>query len=55
MNPPALSVITTTFNAAATIEQAILCVAKQSFRPVEHWIIDGLSTENTVSIVKSYQ
>jgi len=55
MNPPALSVITTTFNAAATIEQAILCVAKQSFRPVEHWIIDGLSTDNTVSIVKSYQ
>jgi len=55
MNRPTISIITPTYNASASIEKAILCVANQSYRPIEHLIIDGLSTDDTVSIVKSYQ
>jgi len=54
-NRPKISVITTTYNASATIEQALLTVANQRYEPLEHLIIDGLSEDNTVSIVEKYQ
>ncbi|SFE88941.1 glycosyltransferase family 2 protein [Thermoflexibacter ruber] len=53
-NSPFISVITPTFNAAQTLIACIESVASQTYPYFEHWIIDGLSTDNTMEIVKEY-
>lgn len=52
---PKISVITPTLNSAAIIGDAVLSVANQSYKNIEHLIIDGLSTDGTIDIVKGYQ
>jgi glycosyltransferase involved in cell wall biosynthesis len=51
---PKISIITPTFNAAATIAACIESVATQTYPNKEHWIIDGLSTDDTMTIVRRY-
>jgi glycosyltransferase involved in cell wall biosynthesis len=46
-----ISVITAVYNGAETIEDTINSVAGQTYSNVEHIIIDGLSTDDTMSIV----
>lgn len=46
-----ISIITATYNAAATVADCLQSVASQTV-PVEHIIIDGLSTDNTIEIVQ---
>ena len=48
-----ISIITATFNASKTIECCLESVEAQSCN-VEHIIIDGVSTDNTVHIVQEY-
>ena len=55
MKLPKISIITPTLNVEATVKQAILSVANQTYREVEHLIIDGKSTDNTVSIIRNLQ
>lgn len=43
-----ISIITAVFNRDGTIGQAIDSVARQSFADVEHIIIDGASSDNTL-------
>jgi glycosyltransferase involved in cell wall biosynthesis len=47
-----ITIVTASYNAAATIEHCLQCVAAQSF-PAEHIVIDGASKDGTVQIVKS--
>jgi glycosyltransferase involved in cell wall biosynthesis len=49
-----ISVITVVHNAAATIEDTILSVASQAYRPVEHIIIDGGSTDGTMDLIRKH-
>ncbi|NIK72701.1 glycosyltransferase involved in cell wall biosynthesis [Thermonema lapsum] len=51
---PFISVITPTFNASKTIRACLESVAQQNYPHLEHWIIDGLSTDDTMDIVKDY-
>jgi glycosyltransferase involved in cell wall biosynthesis len=51
---PLVSIITVSYNSAKTIEDTIRSVAIQEYPHIEHIIIDGLSTDNTVEIVKSF-
>ena len=51
---PTISIITPTFNAATTIAHCLESVAQQTYRPIEHWIIDGQSTDATLSVVKEF-
>ncbi|WP_051633056.1 glycosyltransferase family 2 protein [Thermonema rossianum] len=51
---PFISVITPTFNASKTIRACLESVAQQNYPHLEHWIIDGLSTDDTMSIVEEY-
>ncbi|MBM4314877.1 MAG: glycosyltransferase [Deltaproteobacteria bacterium] len=50
-----ISIITATWNSAATIENAILSVASQGYPDLEHIIVDGNSSDATLPIVFRYE
>ena len=50
-----ISVITTTYNSASTIEDTIKSVIEQDYPAIEYIIVDGLSTDNTLEIVNKYK
>jgi glycosyltransferase involved in cell wall biosynthesis len=49
-----ISIIIPTFNSAKTLAVCLDSILKQSFTDFEVLIMDGLSTDNTLEIVKSY-
>ncbi len=49
-----ISIITATYNSAKTLSQTIDSYKSQSVKTKEFILIDGLSSDNTVSIFKSY-
>lgn len=50
-----ISIITVSYNSAATIEDAIMSVASQTYHDVEHIIIDGSSTDGTLEIINRHK
>ena len=50
-----ISIITATYNSAATVKDTLECVASQDYAFIEHIIVDGLSKDDTLSIVSDYQ
>jgi glycosyltransferase involved in cell wall biosynthesis len=51
---PLVSVITVVLNGESTITRCIESVLAQTYANVEHIIVDGGSTDQTVSILRSY-
>lgn len=51
MTAPRISIITATYNARSTLQACIDSVASQSI-DVEHVLIDGLSTDGTMDVVR---
>ena len=51
---PLITIATVTYNAEATIARTLDSVARQTYRPVEHLIIDGCSNDRTISFVQRY-
>lgn len=49
-----ISIITTTFNSAATIRDTLECISRQDYDDVEHIIVDGGSTDDTLAIVREF-
>lgn len=49
-----ISIITVTYNSAGTIAHAIQSVQQQSYPHIEHVIVDGLSADGTLDIVRSF-
>ena len=45
-----VSIITATYNSAKTIKDTVLSVAHQTYKHIEHIIIDGCSTDNSLNI-----
>ena len=48
------SIITISFNAKATIDYTLHSVANQSYKKIEHIIVDGGSEDSTVEICNSF-
>lgn len=49
-----VSIITPSFNSAKTIKDTLESVKNQTYSHIEHIIIDGNSTDNTLDIIKNY-
>ncbi len=48
-----ISIITAVFNREDTISRSIKSIQEQDYNNIEHIIIDGASTDNTLSIIKN--
>lgn len=53
MNYPKITVITVCFNSSKTISLTLRSVMLQKYINIEHIIIDGASTDNTLTIVRN--
>jgi glycosyltransferase involved in cell wall biosynthesis len=52
--PPIFSIITPSFNRADMIAQAVESVLSQGYANVEHIIVDGGSSDDTLAVLKQY-
>ncbi len=52
---PMVTIITPSYNSAATIEACLKSVALQTYPNKEHVIIDAASKDDTIAVVKRYQ
>lgn len=52
---PRISIVTPTFNQGAYIEETLLSVLNQGYPNVEHIVVDGGSTDQTLEILDRYR
>ena len=50
-----ISIITATFNSASTVRDTFESVLAQTYDNIEYIVVDGLSKDNTVEIIKEYE
>lgn len=50
-----ISIITATYNSAATIKDTLKSVLAQTYNDIEYIVVDGLSKDNTLDIIKEYE
>lgn len=49
-----ISIITVTYNSAATLKDTLESVKAQDYGDIEHILVDGASKDDTVDIIRSY-
>lgn len=54
MNRPTFSIVTCTWNSAATLADTLASVQGQTCRDVEHVFVDGGSTDGTLEMIAAY-
>ena len=50
-----VSIITVTYNSEKYLQDCIESVIKQSYKNIEHIIVDGKSNDNTLEIIRKYE
>lgn len=55
MNTPLLTIITVCYNAAQTIAETMQTVLEQTYPAIEYIVVDGGSTDETLSLIRSYE
>lgn len=50
-----ISIITVTFNSGKTLHDTIQAILSQSYSDIEYILVDGLSKDDTVSVIKRYE
>jgi glycosyltransferase involved in cell wall biosynthesis len=50
-----VSIVTPSFNQSKYLPDLIRSVQAQSYRPIEHILIDGASTDETIAILRAYE
>jgi len=50
-----ISIITVSYNSAATIRDTLQSISKQEYSNVEHIVVDGKSTDDTVKIIREFK
>jgi glycosyltransferase involved in cell wall biosynthesis len=54
MDKPAFSIVTCTWNSAATLADTLASVQRQTCRDLEHIFVDGGSTDGTLEMIAAY-
>ena len=49
-----ISIITITYNSAKTLQRALDSIQSQTYKDIEHIIVDGASTDGTKEIIETY-
>ena len=49
-----VTVVTVTYNAIDVVEETILSVLNQTYNDIEYIVVDGLSTDGTMNVVRKY-
>lgn len=49
-----ISIITITYNSAKTLQRALASILSQTYKDIEHIIVDGASDDGTAEIIKAY-
>lgn len=49
-----ISLITATYNSAATLRDTLTCVQEQDYPNIEHILVDGASKDNTLEIARTF-
>jgi glycosyltransferase involved in cell wall biosynthesis len=55
LESPLVSIITIVLNGEATLERAMVSVLAQDYNNIEYIVVDGGSTDQTISIIKCYE
>ncbi len=51
---PRVSILTTSMNLGNLVDETMLSVANQTYPKIEHIVIDGVSTDGSLEIIKKY-
>ncbi|HWB94664.1 MAG TPA: glycosyltransferase family 2 protein [Puia sp.] len=51
---PRISIVTATFNSAATIRETLDCIRRQDYPNIEHIVVDGVSKDDTLKIIGEF-
>ena len=55
MSSPLVTVITVCFNSDRSIKDTLQSIASQSYKNIEHFIVDGASTDRTLEIIRAWR
>lgn len=50
-----ISIITATYNSAATLRSTFDSILRQTYRDIDYIVIDGGSTDGTIDIIREYE
>jgi GT2 family glycosyltransferase len=55
MGDPLVSIITPVLNGVETVGACLASIARQTYRPIEHIVVDGGSTDGTLELLREYR